>query len=164
MPQPAEDLDEHDTTPWYEPGLHFSCAQCGNCCSGPSGYIWFEPEEGQAIADRLGISHETFTEQYTVLLEGRPSLAEKRVGGAYDCIFLERHEDGRKTCTIYDVRPTQCRTWPFWDSNLESPRDWLAAGRSCHGMRDGGWGPQAKGQFFPVDQIRVRLEENPEGL
>ena len=37
----------------------------------------------------------------------------------YDCVFLkEDPERGRKTCSIYPVRPLQCRTWPFWPENL----------------------------------------------
>jgi Fe-S-cluster containining protein len=34
-----------------------------------------------------------------------------------DCIFL-READGQRKCAIYPVRPSQCRTWPFWPSNL----------------------------------------------
>jgi len=116
------------------------------------------------MAKHLGMSLEDFMQEHTVEVEGRPSLGEKRVGGAYDCLFLQRHPDGKKTCTIYSVRPTQCRTWPFWESNLESPLDWKQAGRTCPGMQSGGWEEQAKGNFVPVEQIRIRLAENPDGL
>ena len=30
------------------------------------------------------------------------------------CVFL-----GEKGCTVYEARPEQCRTWPFWPENLK---------------------------------------------
>ena len=38
------------------------------------------------------------------------------------CTFLD--ESGQ--CSIYDVRPVQCRTYPFWPSLLEKKRNWLS--------------------------------------
>ncbi len=116
------------------------------------------------MAAHLGIDRATFDKKYTATHEGRPSLGEVKVENAYDCVFLERHEDGRKTCSIYEVRPTQCRTWPFWDSNLHSPRHWARAAKTCPGMTAGGTGEEAKGHFVPVDQIRITLKKNPYGL
>ena len=37
----------------------------------------------------------------------------------------------------YPVRPLQCRTWPFWDTNLASQSAWDRAARRCHGMNHG---------------------------
>ena len=42
----------------------------------------------------------------------------KRTEGS--CIFL----DPAGQCTIYDARPVQCRTYPFWPSLLDSLEDW----------------------------------------
>jgi Fe-S-cluster containining protein len=154
---------EHEQ-PWYAPGLKFSCTQCGNCCTGPPGYVWFEDEEADAIAAHLGIDRAAFDERYVTTVERRPSLAETKVGSAYDCVFLERHADGKKTCSIYEVRPTQCRTWPFWDSNLRSPRHWARAANTCPGMTAGGVGEDAQGTFVPVSQVRIQLAKNPSGL
>ena len=51
-----------------------------------------------------------------------------------DCTFL----DGRtRRCSIYPVRPAQCRTWPFWNSNLESPEMWKRGQNVCPGMGQG---------------------------
>jgi len=41
-----------DVGPWYRDGLSFSCTQCGNCCSGPEGYVWVDEEELVQIAGR----------------------------------------------------------------------------------------------------------------
>ena len=37
------------------------------------------------------------------------------------CIFLDKHTN---QCQIYEARPTQCRTYPFWPSIVESVQDW----------------------------------------
>ena len=39
---------------WYKDGLRFTCTQCGDCCSGPEGYVWVNDEELAKIAEFLG--------------------------------------------------------------------------------------------------------------
>lgn len=143
-PRPAEPewFDRPDPTGQTdtgERGLRFSCTQCGNCCSGPPGYVLFTEPEGRAIAGRLAIAYDEFLERYTRdTPEGR-SIKDVRAAGshAYDCVFLERHAGGRAGCSIYEHRPEQCRTWPFWRANLTSRRAWEAAGRTCPGLNTG---------------------------
>ena len=70
------------------------------------------------------------------------SLKERRTPqGQYDCIFLQEVKLGggnvKKVCSVYSVRPLQCRTWPFWDGNLASRSNWDAAGKRCHGINHG---------------------------
>jgi len=144
--------------PWYAPGLSFTCTQCGDCCTGAPGYVWFDEDEAEAMAARVGVSVETFYKRYATKKVRRWTLEEViNSEGKYDCVFLERDEQGRGKCSIYEVRPTQCRTWPFWDSNLKSPKAWERAADTCPGMRAGG-------QFFPVEQVRVIAASNPKGL
>ena len=45
---------------WYADGLRFKCTQCGNCCTGGPGYVWFDDDEAQAMADQLGIEKREF--------------------------------------------------------------------------------------------------------
>ncbi len=147
--------------PWFAPGLRFACTQCGNCCTGPPGYVWFDDDEALAIARHLDIPVQTFRRRYARTLEGAWTLAERLSpdGRGYDCVFLERREDGTAGCSIYPVRPTQCRTWPFWPENLASPAAWRRAARNCPGMAagmDGG------GHFYPVEQIRIQRDRTPE--
>ena len=122
-----------------EVGLRFSCTQCGNCCSGLPGYVGFSPDEGRAIARRLGVTEDEFVEQYTRdTPEGRSIKDIRRAGTkVWDCVFLDRDERGRAGCSIYEDRPAQCRTWPFWRSNLSSARAWKSAGANCPGMDKG---------------------------
>jgi Fe-S-cluster containining protein len=122
-----------DKPVWYCAGLSFECQQCGGCCGGFPGYVWVSPEEAQALADALGIRLDTFEEEYTVKVGKRRSLCEK---DKYDCIFLSR--DGKATgCDVYPLRPVQCRTWPFWHSNLRSPEEWADRQTRCPGINRG---------------------------
>lgn len=121
-----------------EVGLRFSCTQCGNCCTGPPGYVLFTGAEADAMASDLGIGRREFDERYThETAEGR-SLTEVRTRHGFDCVFLDREtEPGKALCRVYGSRPSQCRTWPFWKENLRSSRHWASAGRTCPGMNTG---------------------------
>ena len=43
----------------------------------------------------------------------------------------------KRVCGIYEVRPLQCRTWPFWPENLENKQAWNVETRKCPGMNTG---------------------------
>ena len=92
---------------WYADGLRFSCTQCGHCCTGPPGTVWFTDTEGAAIAESLGIEIAEFYKHYALKVGGRWSLKETLVGEGYDCVFLDR-KTGAALCSIYGNRPTQC--------------------------------------------------------
>lgn len=135
--------------PWYADGLRFDCTRCGNCCGGPPGYVWVEQGDIRAIAAQLGLDPAEFVRWHTRPAEGRRSLLELSGG---DCEFLERRADGKTGCRIHAVRPAQCRTWPFWDSNVRTRRGWDAAGRGCPGIN--------RGRSHPLMVIQSALAEN----
>ena len=121
------------TKKWYRDGLKFTCTQCGNCCTGPPGYVWVTKEEIKRISNFLGRTDGSLDKSQLRRVVLRYSLTEKKGG---DCIFL-KSEGGKRMCSIYPVRPLQCRTWPFWNSNLSSSEAWESAGKSCPGMNHG---------------------------
>lgn len=123
--------------PWYAEGLRFSCVHCGNCCSGSPGYVRFSAAELERMAAYLGIGTDEFLRRYARKRGGRWSLREIESNGGYDCVFLEREVQGATRCSIYPVRPEQCRTWPFWPENLESKEAWESAAKTCPGMNRG---------------------------
>lgn len=124
--------------PWYSAGLRFECTACGNCCSGGPGYVWVTEQELARIASFLGVSPQAAADACCRIIGGRISLRELRnAAGQYDCIFLVAQPDGRRLCRIYDVRPAQCRAWPFWDGNLIDPDAWRCAARKCPGIDRG---------------------------
>lgn len=124
---------------WYDDGLRFECTQCGNCCSGPPGAVWVDDDDVRAIAARLRVGEAEFVDRYTRRLGTRRSLNEVRSEHGHDCVFLDRRAPGRAVCAIYEARPVQCRTWPFWRENLESREAWDGAKRRtpCPGMDRG---------------------------
>lgn len=143
----------HSTNEWYADGLRFSCTQCGNCCTGPPGAVWFTPAEGRAIAARLGLEEAAFLRDYAHRIGGRWSLIERETEHGFDCIFLDRTSvPGKAICGIYEARPTQCRTWPFWTENLRTRRHWEAVKRvtPCPGMNSG--------KLVTIDQIRIQRD------
>ncbi|MCD4825220.1 MAG: YkgJ family cysteine cluster protein [Phycisphaerae bacterium] len=123
-------FEKADDVPWFVAGLAFECVECGRCCAGPEeGYVWATEDELDEIATYLKMTPKVFRKKYVRRVGRGFSLIEKK---SKDCIFLE---NGR--CSIYSVRPTQCRTWPFWHSNLKEPDDWAMAGMRCLGINRG---------------------------
>lgn len=127
--------------PWYQDGLRFECTQCGNCCTGSSGYVWVNDEEIQAIAEYLDRPIGEIRLLSTRPARGKVSLREHLNG---DCIYFDPKSRG---CTIYPVRPVQCRTWPFWNANISSLEAWEDVQRGCPGA--------GQGNFVSLEEIQA---------
>lgn len=128
--------------PWYREGLQFTCSQCGDCCSGAPGYVWVNGEEIAAMAARRAMPVDEFEEIYVRRVGVRRSLKEFRNG---DCALLDRET---RKCSVYQDRPRQCRTWPFWDSNLKSPKTWQETCDVCPGA--------GAGRLYQLEEIRAQ--------
>ncbi|MDR1555213.1 MAG: YkgJ family cysteine cluster protein [Campylobacteraceae bacterium] len=90
-----------------------ACASCkGKCCTGESGYIWVNDEEILTFIEFLGIKREEFVLQYLQRINSSYTLKEVNFKNGYACIFFDEKIQG---CGVYDIRPKQCRTFPFWD-------------------------------------------------
>ena len=94
------------------------------------------------MAARMGISSSQFYAEYTRDAgSGVRQLKEVQTAHGLDCILLKRGADGAGPgkCSVYSDRPTQCKTFPFWPENLESPEAWAEAKRDvpCPGMNEG---------------------------
>ena len=118
-------------TPWYHSGLRFTCTHCGNCCSGAPGYVWVTDEEITALATRMNMDKESFEDMYVRKVGARKSLREYP---NCDCVFFDSQS---RTCTVYESRPRQCRTWPFWESNLRTSDEWKRTCARCPGCDQG---------------------------
>ena len=134
-----------ENTPWYANGLQFECQECGGCCSGAPGYVWVSDDEIQQLADLFGILFDEFEAKFVREVGNRKSLIEYPNG---DCVFFDRFH---LNCKIYRDRPVQCRTWPFWNSNLESEEEWDKIARHCRGC--------GQGELFSLDEIEERRTE-----
>ncbi|MEM8865096.1 MAG: YkgJ family cysteine cluster protein [Planctomycetota bacterium] len=135
----------NDTTedqPWYREGLRFQCTGCGDCCTGAPGYVWLNNADIRAMADEVSLNVEEFEKRYVRSVGVRKSLIEYENG---DCVFFDNKSRG---CTVYGARPRQCRTWPFWDSNLKSPQAWAETCEACPGS--------GKGKLYQLEAIETQ--------
>jgi hypothetical protein len=131
--------------PWYWAGLSFQCTACGKCCSGQPGYVWVDQEEIQRMAQAMQLTEEEFRKRYVRRVGSRYSLKEYPDG---DCILLDPKE---RHCLVYAARPIQCRTWPFWSSNLKSPESWQETCEICPGA--------GKGSLYSLEQIEIQRQQ-----
>lgn len=130
--------------PWFEKGLRFSCTECGACCTGSPGYVWITDEEIQKISEFLGLDIFDFQRKYIRLVFGRKALIEMKKD--FDCVFLKD-----KRCSVYQVRPKQCRTFPWWQQNLSSESAWKEAANYCEGIKE-------DAPLIPYEDIKAVLE------
>jgi len=108
-----------------------ACESCGGrCCTGESGNIFVSPQEIATLAKHLKMDEALFRSTYLLKKGYKFSLKERIVGVSHDCIFFDREIGG---CGVYEARPIQCRTFPFWDY-FKNRLDELI--RECPGIVD----------------------------
>ena len=108
-----------------------ACNECqGRCCIGESGYIYVTKVEALAISEDLGIDIKQLVSEYLFKKGYKYSIKENKIGDSYECVFFDRELNG---CKIYNARPDQCKTFPFWDyykSRIDELKD------ECPGIID----------------------------
>ena len=134
-------------SPWYKDGLRFKCTECGKCCTGQPGYVWVGKDEIKRIAEYLKIPVDKFMRQYLRQKNNQYALLENRSQN-FDCVFLQD-----KKCRIYEARPTQCKTYPWWAKNLRSEKDWKSAANDCEGINE-------TAPIIPCGEIEKGLRDN----
>ena len=131
--------------PWYAEGLHFECQEeCGRCCSNHDEYTYVYLDEADiaSLTEFFGLTRKGFLARYTKKEDGFIVLRMDEPA----CPFLEGYR-----CSVYEARPVQCRTFPFWEEHLQSPRTWDETEKFCPGIN--------KGRRHPLKLIRRRLKE-----
>ncbi len=128
--------------PWYQDGLRFECTQCGDCCTGAPGFVWVNQEEIEGLAKKLQIDVDEFEKKYVRKIGIRKSLVEFPNG---DCVFFDTE---KRNCTVYEARPRQCKTWPWWNSNTDTEEKWEETRTLCPGC--------GKGKLFTAEHIEIQ--------
>ena len=100
------------------------------------------------MAAQVGSPVEEFEEQYVRHVGVRKSLIEYYNG---DCVFFDNKS---RKCGVYSARPRQCRTWPFWDSNIRTPEAWAETCQVCPGS---GRGPALPARGDPAQAAVIRI-------
>jgi Fe-S-cluster containining protein len=132
-------MPNKSTQPWYKDGLRFQCTGCGDCCTGAPGYVWVNKDEIEKLAAKIGLAADEFETNYVRSIGARKSLVEYKNG---DCVFFDGET---RKCRVYEARPRQCRTWPFWDSNVRTPEAWAQTCQVCPGS--------GKGKLYQLGEI-----------
>jgi Fe-S-cluster containining protein len=128
-------------------GLRFECqAGCTACCE-QKGFVYLTDADLARIAAHFEMKAAEFERKFCYRTRNRLRL---RVPKEVNCHFLM---DGG--CSIHAVKPTQCRTFPFWPELLESPREWKKTARYCPGI--------GKGALVQIEGARAQAAEMRDG-
>ena len=130
---------------WWKKGIQFECQGSGKCCVSRDdyGYVYMTKQDRIRMAKSLGLTTTQFTKQYCEKEDGIYHLIDGNDGY---CQFLKNNQ-----CSVYEGRPTQCRTWPFWPEVM-NPKTWNKEVKSfCPGV--------GKGRVWNEEEIREQLAE-----
>lgn len=131
---------------FWEEGIRFQCQGTGKCCVSHTsfGHVYLTLKDRQRLARHLNMTTSEFTRARCVKTDGYFHLRE--VTGP--CSFLKG-----KQCGVYEARPDQCRTWPFWPENMNA-RVWTKEiATFCPGV--------GKGRLYSKDEIEALLKQDP---
>ena len=134
-----------DTKPpaWFDEGISFECTACGRCCT-RTGLVLFEDEDVARISAHLELAPEVFRARFLTYDEG---LWFVDVHEGLPCVFL----DEQSKCTVHEVKPIQCSSYPFWPELFESRDAWLSERPHCEGI--------GQGRRYTRDEILARMIE-----
>lgn len=135
--------DLSKNTPWWHQGIQFKCQGSGKCCVSRDeyGYVYMTKEDRIRMAKTLKISTTEFTKNYCEKEDGIFHLIDGKEGR---CHFLENNK-----CGIYEGRPTQCRTWPFWPEVMNAKVWKKEVASFCPGI--------GKGRIWTKNEILEQL-------
>ncbi len=106
--------------------FRFECQPgCTNCCT-QSGDVWLTEEDVERIAAYLSLGRATFEKRYLHRSKQGLRLSIPR---PHSCHFLM--EGG---CSIHQVKPLQCRVFPFWPENVANRASWKKLRNYCPGI------------------------------
>jgi len=119
--------------PFFARGLNFSCQRCSACCRYDAGFVFLSEKDLEKLTSLLKMNRENLQKTYcrwVIDWNGEKVLSLKEKSNK-DCIFWD------SGCTVYESRPLQCITFPFWSSIVDSPGCWEVAASGCPGINAG---------------------------
>jgi len=142
-------LEASENGSFYAQGLSFSCKRCSACCRFEEGYVFLSRKDVTELCRALNMKYDDFLETHCRWVPSdfgkcQLSLKEKK---NYDCVFWSSSHGGG--CLVYETRPLQCRTFPFWASVMNSKKSWKITASDCPGMDIG--------TFHSQDSIKKML-------
>jgi Fe-S-cluster containining protein len=132
----------------YKEGIRFECQGSGKCCVSREsyGFVYLSDNDLKRFSNYFKLSIKKFKEEYCQITDGFVHLIEKtELNG--NCIFLKD-----KKCSVYTCRPSQCRTWPFWNENMNAKIWNKNISINCPGI--------GKGEIIKYKIIKKLLKED----
>lgn len=124
--------------------FRFECQLgCVNCCVRP-GEVYLTEDDRTRIARFLGLTRVEFSERYCAP-HGEEGLRLSNPSPE-GCHFL-----GERGCRIHDVKPLQCRAFPFWPETVATRATWKGLRGYCPGVGVGG--------ILPIEQVRAAAQQ-----
>ncbi len=118
----------------FKEGIRFECQGSGKCCvsRGSYGFVYLSIKDLKRFSKYFNLSIAEFKKKFCQITDGFVHLAEKESFNG-KCIFLKN-----KRCSVYECRPSQCRTWPFWNENMNAKIWNNDISINCPGIGKGG--------------------------
>jgi len=138
---------------FYSDGLKFECEGCGGCCKthGDYAYVYLGDNDISNACELLKLKRIDFLNEYCAT-DDYGNIHLTMILG--NCNFLESNN----RCKIYDARPTQCKTWPFWRENLTREEWEVVIKQNCPGI--------GKGKIHSKEEIEksVKKRDDAHGI
>ena len=114
-------------------GIRFECQGSSNCCVSREsyGYVYLSNKDILRLSKFTKLKYDDFIKLYCDKTDGFTHFKEKKKKSK--CIFLDK-----KKCSVYEARPIQCRTWPFWKENMNTKKWNKEISKFCPGINKGG--------------------------
>lgn len=130
---------------WWSKGVRFECQGSGKCCTsrGEFGFVYLTLEDRKLLAEQFQITTEAFTKKYCDKTGGIWHF--KEIKERPDCQFLVKNR-----CNVYEARPMQCRTWPFWPEIMNAKAWNKEVVSYCPGV--------GQGRVIPAKEIEETLK------
>ncbi|OFZ18275.1 MAG: hypothetical protein A2X94_07510 [Bdellovibrionales bacterium GWB1_55_8] len=135
---------------FWKKGVRFKCLGCGKCCQARDtyGFVYLTKKDRQRLALHLQLSEKEFRRKYCEETDGWTHLKNPRL----DCGFFKNNG-----CEVYEARPEQCRTWPFWPENMNA-RAWRSQVLSfCRGASEA----THRARLYAAEEIQSALARDP---
>ncbi len=119
--------------------LEFECTQCGACCT-RAGVVFLTPDDLERIAAHFDV---TVPEAVRAWFDGEDDPVIT-VDDDLGCPFYQDEK-----CTIHEVKPIQCATYPFWPEVVGTPEAWWVEAAECEGI--------GRGRKYHAEEVRRLL-------
>ncbi len=127
--------------------LEFSCNRCSNCCRHEPGAVYLTKKDLDNLYSSLNLSKDEFIKQCCrVLIKDDRKVLALLEKVNYDCIFWSNG------CIVYENRPLQCRTYPYWPFLVENGDYWKHEKHRCSGI-------DKKGTLSVEEKYKFYLDE-----